>query len=277
MTALSISSRESSTQASGRDDRGRHDRGAAGPTLQGNLVAAPCYLEAGRTAFDRRSGEPQLRRVPFGYGRRYLCVGPERRRGRRCLRARARKSGYQRSALHRRLGPRRVGIAYVFEPLVGHSFARAAALAHAKRDRQPGLFLYFPRGASEAPKLRSFIDAAREVFNAGSGRPANRRARRPLPAFDHKTLEQNGRCEIDLLRRSWTAEWPISAPSLPRQAPANGGCPPTGKLICDAPFLKLGCGSSALEQRVSRCLDVLDQDGAELASGYASAPMIRRR
>jgi hypothetical protein len=36
---------------------------------------------------------------------------------------------------------------------------------------QPGLFLYFPRGASEAPKLRAFIYTARDVFNAGS-RPA---------------------------------------------------------------------------------------------------------
>jgi DNA-binding transcriptional LysR family regulator len=29
---------------------------------------------------------------------------------------------------------------------------------------EPGLFLYFPRRASEAPKLRAFIQVAREVL-----------------------------------------------------------------------------------------------------------------
>jgi DNA-binding transcriptional LysR family regulator len=29
---------------------------------------------------------------------------------------------------------------------------------------EPGLFLYFPRRAAEAPKLRAFIQVAREVL-----------------------------------------------------------------------------------------------------------------
>lgn len=56
-----------------------------------------------------------------------------------------------------------VGIAYVFEPL-----ARPHIRAHRLRwllpdsaIEEPGLFLYFPKRASEAPKLRAFIDAAR--------------------------------------------------------------------------------------------------------------------
>jgi len=59
-----------------------------------------------------------------------------------------------------------VGIAYVFEPLVRVDI-------HEKRLRwiipdaaieEPGLFLYFPRRASGTPKLRAFIDVAREVL-----------------------------------------------------------------------------------------------------------------
>lgn len=38
---------------------------------------------------------------------------------------------------------------------------------------EPGLFLYFPRRAAEAPKLRAFIEVAREVLRpegaVGSG------------------------------------------------------------------------------------------------------------
>jgi len=63
-----------------RDDRGRHDRGPAGPTLQGHPgCRAVLSGSQGRTAFNRRSGEPQLRRVPFGNGRRLPAPAPERR------------------------------------------------------------------------------------------------------------------------------------------------------------------------------------------------------
>ena len=61
-----------------------------------------------------------------------------------------------------------VGIAYLFEPL-----ARAELRAGALRQvlprsafEEPGLFLYFPRRASQAPKLRAFIELAREKLTA---------------------------------------------------------------------------------------------------------------
>ena len=65
-----------------------------------------------------------------------------------------------------------VGIAYLFEPLVREDL-------HARRLKQvlpgasieePGLFLYFPRYAAQAPKLRAFIDVGRRVL--GVARPA---------------------------------------------------------------------------------------------------------
>ena len=75
-----------------------------------------------------------------------------------------------------------LGIAYVFEPLVRAQLreGRLRWLMPEASVEQPGLFLYFPRGASEAPKLRAFIDAVRDVFNAGS-RPAGEPAR-PSPS-----------------------------------------------------------------------------------------------
>jgi DNA-binding transcriptional LysR family regulator len=59
-----------------------------------------------------------------------------------------------------------VGIAYLFEPLV-RADIRARALRRILPEsalEEPGLFLYFPRRASAAPKLRAFIDTAREVL-----------------------------------------------------------------------------------------------------------------
>ena len=68
-----------------------------------------------------------------------------------------------------------VGIAYIFEPLVRKEISEGAlcwVLPQAAID-EPGLFLYFPRRAAEAPKLRAFIEVAREVLRpegaAGSG------------------------------------------------------------------------------------------------------------
>lgn len=56
-----------------------------------------------------------------------------------------------------------VGIAYLFEPLVRRHIreGRLRWLLPDSAIEEPGLFLYFPRRASEAPKLRAFIDAAR--------------------------------------------------------------------------------------------------------------------
>ena len=63
-----------------------------------------------------------------------------------------------------------VGIAYVFEPLVGPRLreGRLRRLLPEASVDQPGLFLYFPRGASDAPKLRAFIEAARSALKAGA-------------------------------------------------------------------------------------------------------------
>jgi DNA-binding transcriptional LysR family regulator len=59
-----------------------------------------------------------------------------------------------------------IGIAYIFEPLVRKEIRDGAlrwVLPQAAID-EPGLFLYFPRRAAEAPKLRAFIQVAREVL-----------------------------------------------------------------------------------------------------------------
>lgn len=59
-----------------------------------------------------------------------------------------------------------VGIAYLFEPLVRQEIGAGTlrpVLPQAAIE-EPGLFLYFPRRAAEAPKLRTFIQVAREVL-----------------------------------------------------------------------------------------------------------------
>ena len=65
------------------------------------------------------------------------------------------------------------GIAYVFEPLVRAEIRekRLRWLVPGASVEEPGLFLYFPRGASEMPKLRAFIDTAKDVFKASGKRP----------------------------------------------------------------------------------------------------------
>jgi DNA-binding transcriptional LysR family regulator len=64
-----------------------------------------------------------------------------------------------------------VGIAYLFEPLV-RSHIRAGRLRWILPDAalaEPGLFLYFPRHVADAPKLRAFIQAAKERLAAVAG------------------------------------------------------------------------------------------------------------
>jgi DNA-binding transcriptional LysR family regulator len=68
-----------------------------------------------------------------------------------------------------------VGIAYIFEPLVRAELAagRLRQLLPHTALREDGLFLYFPRRAALAPKLRAFIEAARELVEplpAAAGR-----------------------------------------------------------------------------------------------------------
>jgi DNA-binding transcriptional LysR family regulator len=58
-----------------------------------------------------------------------------------------------------------VGIAYLFEPLVRHDLraGRLKQVLPAASIEEPGLFLYFPRYAAQAPKLRAFIEVVRKT------------------------------------------------------------------------------------------------------------------
>lgn len=58
-----------------------------------------------------------------------------------------------------------VGLAYAFEPLVRADLAagRLVQILPQTAIEEPGLFLYFPRRAAMAPKLRAFIDSAQEI------------------------------------------------------------------------------------------------------------------
>ena len=66
-----------------------------------------------------------------------------------------------------------VGLAYVFEPLVRADLAagRLVQVLPQTAIEEPGLFLYFPRRASMAPKLRAFIDIAQEIGRASMRTP----------------------------------------------------------------------------------------------------------
>ena len=59
-----------------------------------------------------------------------------------------------------------VGIAYLFEPLAREDLrkSRLKQVLPAASIEEPGLFLYFPRYAAQAPKLRAFIDVGRRVL-----------------------------------------------------------------------------------------------------------------
>ena len=65
-----------------------------------------------------------------------------------------------------------LGIAYVFEPLARPELQAGQLCQVLPRSayEEPGLFLYFPRRASQAPKLRAFIDVAQERLNASTAR-----------------------------------------------------------------------------------------------------------
>lgn len=70
------------------------------------------------------------------------------------------------SVLARELALAGVGIAYLFEPLVRSDIRERKLkwLLPKASIEEPGLFLYFPRHAANMPKLRAFIDVAREVL-----------------------------------------------------------------------------------------------------------------
>jgi DNA-binding transcriptional LysR family regulator len=64
-----------------------------------------------------------------------------------------------------------IGLAYVFAPLVCEHLAsgRLEEVLAESAIQEPGLFLYYPRRAAMAPKLRAFIDTAREVLGFRAG------------------------------------------------------------------------------------------------------------
>jgi DNA-binding transcriptional LysR family regulator len=68
-----------------------------------------------------------------------------------------------------------IGIAYVFEPLVRDDLRKGDLLRILPQTAitEPGLFLYFPRRAAEAPKLRALIEATKRIR---SGIPRRARA-----------------------------------------------------------------------------------------------------
>ena len=72
------------------------------------------------------------------------------------------------SALARDLALAGVGIAYLFEPLVRADIRerRLKWLLPKASVEEPGLFLYYPPTVGEMPKLRAFIEVAREVLRA---------------------------------------------------------------------------------------------------------------
>ena len=59
-----------------------------------------------------------------------------------------------------------VGLVYIFRPMVRGDIAagRLVQVLPETAIEEPGLFLYYPRRAAMAPKLRAFIDTARDVL-----------------------------------------------------------------------------------------------------------------
>jgi DNA-binding transcriptional LysR family regulator len=75
-----------------------------------------------------------------------------------------------------------VGIAYIFEPLVRAEIkeGRLVQLLPQTATEEPGLFLYYPRHASNAPKLRAFIDAAKDILASTALRASASEERRSV-------------------------------------------------------------------------------------------------
>lgn len=59
-----------------------------------------------------------------------------------------------------------IGLAYLFEPLVAADLlaGRLEIVLEDAAILEPGLFAYFPRRAAQQPKLRAFLDAARDFI-----------------------------------------------------------------------------------------------------------------
>jgi DNA-binding transcriptional LysR family regulator len=130
------------------------------------LVASPDYLE--------RNGEPS----EIADLRNHNCIGYRlisseavyawdlRDHGRRVSVSVSGSVRVTDSLYARQLALDGVGIAYLFEPLVRDDLraGRLRRILAAASVDEPGLFLYFPRYASDTPKLRAFIDTARKTL-----------------------------------------------------------------------------------------------------------------
>ena len=140
------------------------------PAFHSIMVASPAYLAARGTPRALRDLE---RHNCIGY--RFVTSGAvydwDLRDGAHDVALKVHGSVRVTDAVHaKELAAAGVGIAYLFEPL-----ARAELRAGALRQvlprsafEEPGLFLYFPRRASQAPKLRAFIELARERISAST-------------------------------------------------------------------------------------------------------------
>lgn len=140
------------------------------PPFKAIVVASPAYL--------RRRGEPQriadlAEHECIGYrqvsGGGLYCW--ELRDGRADVAVQTPSSIIVNDAtIALGLAKRGLGLAYVFEPLARAELRRGRLrqVLVGTEIEEPGLFLYFPARGSRAPKLRAFIDVAREVLS-GAG------------------------------------------------------------------------------------------------------------
>ena len=135
------------------------------PPFETALVASPAYIEA--------RGEPTsivdlTRHNCIGFrmmGSGGLYEWDVREAGKDVAVATTGTTVVTDGTLARDLALADVGIAYVFEPLARADIAhgRLKRLLPDSAIKEDGLFLYFPRRAGLAPKLRAFIDVARSM------------------------------------------------------------------------------------------------------------------
>jgi len=133
------------------------------PPFRALVVGAPAYLD--------RAGRP-TRAAELG---RHACIGFRFATGGGLYRWELREDG--RDVAVETRGPATttdaehavelalagVGLAYAYEPLVRRHLeeGRLEAVLADRAIEEPGLFLYYPRRASMAPKLRAFVELAR--------------------------------------------------------------------------------------------------------------------
>jgi DNA-binding transcriptional LysR family regulator len=133
------------------------------PPFEAILVASKAYLKANGTP---RAVADLHRHNCIGF--RLIGSGAiydwELRDGEKIVEIRTAGTVLVTDATHaRELALAGVGIAYIFEPLVRRHLreGRLKQILPLAAIEEGGLFLYYPRRASLAPKLRAFIDAAK--------------------------------------------------------------------------------------------------------------------